>query len=85
MPAPTDRGYVVVKDNADGTKTVWICAEVAENYAAKAYARHENVEKLETDASINLRRTGPISRSKQMVEVTHGDDGVVRINQVATL
>lgn len=81
MLPPTDRGYVLVVKNPDGSTNVSICSEVYGGIPVNCYAQHFNSTDLRVDPSIALKDRGSGQVIEQVVEVVR-DGGSVVIRQV---
>ena len=75
----TDHGFVVVRDNDDGTKKVMVCDGVAAGEPKNVYAVHFTCTSLTVHPGISMVNTAAGSYSKQVVEVYAEAVGVVHI------
>ena len=75
----TDHGFVVVRDNGDGTKKVMVCDGVAAGEPKNVYAVHFKCTSLTVHPGIRMVNTAGGSYSKQVVEVFAEVAGVVHI------
>jgi hypothetical protein len=81
MPMPTDRGHVVISDEADGTKTVLICADVIKGHPQNVYAMHVRTTNLQVHPEVVLAHgTAGTQFSSDIVEVHRDDSGVVHVS-----
>lgn len=76
MPIPTDRGYVLIRDNAEGTSQVEVYNGRPVT-GSTPYAVHSKVDRIvrKTNAGFSPYAGGQLSR--QPIEVTAGKDGAV--------
>jgi hypothetical protein len=79
MAIPTDRGYVVLRKNDDGTTTVMIATAIENGEPVNVFASHVRAAKVRVDPSVHLVGTGTQSHSNKVVEVFPGDDGVLQV------
>lgn len=78
MPLHTDRGLIVIHDEADGTASVAICAKVVDGQATDVYAQYFHA-KVKVDHDVALRRIGTNSFTDEIVEVASVGDSVVSV------
>ncbi|WP_433344668.1 hypothetical protein [Micromonospora sp. CA-111912] len=83
MKLPIDRGLVVVDDEADGTQTVHICADVRNGEPVEVFATHTRAGRVSIQEGVALTRRGHRSFSTQILEV-FDEEGVVNIQRVST-
>ncbi|MEH1169834.1 hypothetical protein V6V47_31090 [Micromonospora sp. CPCC 205539] len=83
MKLPIDRGLVVVDEQADGTRTVRICAEIKNGEAVDVFAEHNGATRVKVHDGVTLTRRGQRSYSTQILEV-FDEEGVVNIKRVSS-
>lgn len=86
MTSPTDRGKVIVRNEADGTTTVMLCAGFRAGKPIDVFAIHSHVVSVEIQAGINLRPLpggGTDSYTDDVVQVYRDDDGTVHVHSPA--
>lgn len=81
MPSPTDRGYVVVIQNADGTRAVRVAADIADGGPVGVYAEHVGTFPLVVDPGVMLVESDAGTFSRDVVQVSSDDGGVVHIDR----
>lgn len=69
MPRPTDRGYVRISDDGEGTQRVDVFARPPSNKAAKPYATHFKVQALKIQGTSGFDRQGTILVSTEPMAV----------------
>jgi hypothetical protein len=79
MPTPTDRGYVFVTSERDGTTTVRVAADIADGSPVGVYAEHVGATGVSLAPDVLLVEGDGSSFSAEAVEVFGADDGVVHI------
>jgi hypothetical protein len=79
MSLPNDRGLVVVRDEADGTKTVFICGNIVNGQPKQTFATHFRATVLEIDPALRMISGGATRYSHQIAEVWRDDAGVVHV------
>jgi hypothetical protein len=75
----TDHGFVVVRDNGDGTKKVMVCDGVSAGEPKNVYAVHFKCTSLSVHPGISMVNDAAGSYSKQVVEVFAETPGVVHL------
>jgi hypothetical protein len=84
MTMPTDRGYVVVTDEADGTQTVQVAASIAEGKPVGVYAVHKRVPPpVVIHPEVELVADGPGRFSRDVVQVFADRHGSVHVAAVS--
>ncbi|MFI0792390.1 MULTISPECIES: hypothetical protein [Micromonospora] len=83
MKLPIDRGLVVVSDEADGTQTIHICADIRNGEPVDVFASHNRADRVRVQEGVTLTRRGQRSFSTQILEV-FDEEGVVNIQRVST-
>ena len=81
MNGPLDRGLVVIDTEADGTKTVRVCAELRHGEPVGVYARHTGTTAVNVAPEVVLTTVGARSYSRDIVEVS-GERGQVVVRPV---
>ena len=79
MAIPTDRGYVVLRKNDDGTTTVMIATEIENGEPVNVFASHVRAAKVRVHPGVRLVDTGTHLHSDKVVEVFPSDDGVLQV------
>ena len=79
MALPTDRGFAVLTENADGTTTVQVCTAVENGAPVDVYAAHVNTPTVRVSADVNLLKTGSVRYTEKIVEVFSGEGGAVYV------
>jgi hypothetical protein len=79
MAWPNDRGLVVVRDEIDGTKSVFVCAKVVDGAPRHTYATHHHVPHVVVAPRVRLTRGHDSAFTTEIVEVTRVSDGVVSV------
>jgi hypothetical protein len=82
MPTIIDRGFVAVRDEADDTTTVMVCAEIRGGEAVGVYALHSHTSSVVIDKDVRLRRAGGIRHTDRLAEVSRMDDGAVYVRNI---
>jgi hypothetical protein len=82
MPIPTDRGYVVVVEEDDGSKTVLITSNANGGHPTDIYAMHVRTSGLAVHDDVELRGNGPRRFTTQIAEVYVDDGGTVHVATV---
>ncbi len=82
MPIPTDRGYVVVVDEDDGSKSVLITSNAKGGHPTDVYAMHVRTSALAIDSGVELRANGSCRFTTQIAEVYVDDAGTVHVATV---
>jgi hypothetical protein len=86
MPIPTDRGYVVVVDETDGTKTVLIGADANGGYPKTVYAMHRAPVAVVVHPDVELHGNEAARQfTADLAEVFVDDDGAVHVARVEGL
>jgi hypothetical protein len=85
MPIPTDRGYVVVLDESDGTQTVLIGSDANGGHPAIVYAMHVGSTAVAIHDDVELRGNGPRRFTTEIAEVYVDDAGTVHVAPVEGL
>lgn len=78
MPLHTDRGLLVVQDEADGTTSLAICARVVAGRPVDVYAQYFRAT-VNIDSDVALTTLGKVRYSDAIVEVFSHGDGVVNV------
>lgn len=78
MPMRTDRGLLVVHDEADGTTSLSICAKIVNGRPADVYARYFHARQVAIAPGVALTSVGRSRHTSEIVEVT-SDGGVVSV------
>jgi hypothetical protein len=76
---PTDHGFVVVRNMADGTKKVMVCDEVSGGEPQHVYAAHFKCRTLTVHSGVSLYDTASGSYTKRVVEVYAERPGVIHL------
>lgn len=79
MPMHTDRGLVVLHDEADGTTSLSICARVVDGQPTNVYAEYAHAKLVKVDHDVALTRVGGNRYTDGIVEVSSRNDGIVNI------
>jgi hypothetical protein len=82
MMLPTDHGIVVIADEADGLKTVMVCASFRDGEPVDVYAMHWLVPDVEIHAGVNLVALRPGSYrgyTDGLATVVRDDVGTVHV------
>jgi len=79
MPMHTDRGLLVLHDEADGTTSLSICAKVIEGVPVNVYAQYSHAKRVSIDHDVVLARAGSNRYTDEIVEVSTSGDGVVSV------
>ena len=79
MAWPNDRGLVVVRDEIDGTKSVFVCAKVVDGAPKHTYATHNHVPHVVVASQVRLTRQHGSVFTTDIVEVTRESDDVVSV------
>jgi hypothetical protein len=82
MPIPTDRGYVVVVDEDDGSKTVLVTSNAKGGHPTDVYAMHTGSSALAIHDDVELRANGSRRFTTQVAEVYVDDGGLVHVATV---
>jgi hypothetical protein len=77
---PTDRGLVVVRDESDGTKSVFVCARVVDGTPRHTYATHVRARQVVIEPTVRMRRNGHSAFTTEIAEVTGTEEGVVYVS-----
>jgi hypothetical protein len=75
----TDHGIAVVQEVADGLKEVMVCDAVSAGQPNNVYAVHFGVKKVQVHPGVRLKHTSELSYTRQIVEVSSKQDGVVHV------
>jgi hypothetical protein len=78
MPKHTDRGLIVVHDEADGTTSLAICAKVVDGKPTNVYARYYHAPHLQIAPDVELTTHGRARYTEEIVEVA-SRNGVVTV------
>ena len=78
MPMHTDRGLLVLHDEADGTTSLSICAKVIDGKPTNVYAQYYHA-RVVIDHDVALTRLGGNRFTDEIVEVASRGDGVVTV------
>jgi hypothetical protein len=77
---PTDHGYVVVEDQADGTKKVIVCDGVTAGQPQNAIAIHFKCTSLRVHSGVRMERSAAgTAHTRKVVEVFAESRGVVHL------
>ena len=82
MATPTDRGYLVLTPESDGSTTIAIAAAFADAASQSVYATHVRTPKVMVHPEVKLVPRGPVQVSNNVVEVHSDDNGVVHVTAV---
>lgn len=82
MPTPTDRGYVTVTENRDGTKTVSVSESVERGVPSGVFAEYVRVSVVDV-AEVAVRDAGKARSSVGIAQVYADDEGVVHVDRVS--
>jgi len=80
MAWPNDRGLVVVRDEIDGTKSVFVCAKIVEGAPKHTYATHYHVPHVVVAPRVSLTRSHGSAFTTEIVEVTRVSEDVVSVS-----
>ena len=76
---PTDRGIAFIKENADGTKNVYVAVGVAAGAPEDVVAMHLSRQSVSVGTDVATVAAGKMVRTTEAVHVWSGTDGVVQI------
>jgi hypothetical protein len=76
---PTDRGFVVMDLNSDGTTTVMVCAAVEHGKPVNVYALYRQAPKIIVGPGLRMVREGNRQYTRQVVEVFPASTGGVYV------
>lgn len=79
MAIPTDRGYVVLTREDDGTTSVVICTDLIGDSPRNPYAMHPHRPSVSVDRAVELATSGKTQHTTRVVEVCVAPDGTVRV------
>jgi hypothetical protein len=79
MPLPTDRGYVLVTKEDDGTQTIMVCAGITNGEPVDVYAMHVRSSSVVIHPDVKLVRAGSVSYTNKVVEVFADEAGTVHV------
>jgi len=68
MPKHTDRGLIVVHDEADGTTSLSICSKVVDGKPVNVYAQYHHAQ-VKIDRDVVLTPAGGDRYTSEIVEV----------------
>jgi len=77
---PTDRGIAFIKENANGTKNVYVAVGVAGTAPEDVVAMHLDRQFVAIGSGVQTVGAGAMSRTTEAVHVSSDADGVVYIN-----
>ena len=75
-----DHGLVVIRDEADGTKTVSVCARVVHGTPRHTYATYLRAPQVVVEPRVAMTRHGDSAFTTEIAEVVRQDDDVVYIS-----
>jgi len=75
---PTDRGIAFIKENADGTKNVYVAVGVAAGAPEDVVAMHLSRQSVSVGTDVATVAAGKMVRTTEAVHVSSAD-GVVQI------
>jgi hypothetical protein len=84
MSRPIDRGIVVIDTEADGTKTVRICAQMRHGEPVSVYAKHTGISAVNVSPGVAMVTSGSRSHSRGIVEAS-GENGQVEVRPVTAI
>jgi hypothetical protein len=76
---PTDRGIAFIKDNADGTKNVYVAVGVTGNRPEDVIAMHLDRTTIDVGPGVRTMPAGAMSRTTEVVHVSSDTAGVVHL------
>ena len=77
---PTDRGVAFIKNNPDGTSSVYVAADVAADGSPQdVISMHLNRPGVDIDGAIRLVSAGSMRRTAGQVRVSSGPEDVVLV------
>ncbi|MEV4759737.1 hypothetical protein AB0J86_32220 [Micromonospora sp. NPDC049559] len=76
---PTDRGYAFIKNNLDGTKTVYVAGAVAGTQPVDVFATHFSRPGVQITPGVHTVPAGDMVRTSGIVHVTSTDGDFVLI------
>jgi hypothetical protein len=76
---PTDRGIAFIKENANGTKNVYVAVGVAASAPEDVIAMHLDRQYVAVGTGVTTVAAGNMVRTTEAVHVSSGMDGVVQI------
>jgi hypothetical protein len=79
MSIPTDRGYVVLTKEDDGTISVVVCAGLTRGYPTAPYAVHPHRSHVALDGKVKIVNAGRARHTTEVVEVSIDDSDTVHI------
>jgi hypothetical protein len=79
MATPTDRGFVVIDRNADGTSTVMVAAAVEHGKPVNVYAMYKDTPLVRVDPALRMVDAGTRRYTCQVGEVFPASDGGVYV------
>jgi hypothetical protein len=77
---PTDRGYAFIRENADGTKNVYVAVGVAGTAPEDVVAMHLDRQNIAIGSGVQTVAAGAMLRTTEAVHVSSDADGIVFIN-----
>lgn len=77
---PTDRGIAFIKENADGTKNVYVAVAVTGTGPEDVIAMHLDRQTVDLGPGVATVAAGKMVRTTEAVHVSSGADGTVRIS-----
>jgi hypothetical protein len=77
---PTDRGYAFIRNNANGTKNVYVAVAVAGIEPEDVVAMHLDRQNVAIGSGIQTVVAGAMLRTTEAVHVSSDPNGVVYIN-----
>jgi hypothetical protein len=69
MAIPTDRGYVVITANPDGTTTLAICAQIEGGRPVGVFARHVQQPSVQIHPAVKLAQGNGFRYTTHVAEV----------------
>jgi hypothetical protein len=79
MAIPTDRGFVVITDEDDGSKTVQIAVNRTEDGLENVFAEHVRTATVKIDGDLSFEESAVGQHSTEPVQVFVDDTGVVHV------
>jgi|SwirhisoilCB2_FD_contig_31_18651457_length_490_multi_4_in_0_out_0_2 hypothetical protein len=79
MAIPTDRGYAILTQTADGKLTIGVSTSVPHAGDNHVFAQHVGETRVHVDPSVQLVKHGQLSWTTTPVQVFVGTDGLVNI------
>jgi hypothetical protein len=83
VPLPTDRGYVVITDEADGTRTVHICASINDGSPQNVFAQHVRSPVVSIHPDVATVQAGSSTCTTDIAQVYADEEGTVHVASVS--